>query len=63
MTEDQKLAELAQLQKVLEEHQRKPTYFSGLRLVAKDRFNKFQAYRDAGFSASEALELVIRRAD
>lgn len=53
----------AQALKGLQEAMKAPSYVEHMRLVAEHHFARFMAFKKAGFSAAEALELVIRKAD
>jgi len=51
----------AQMLKMLADAMAQPTYRERLILLAKDAWNRYQACVSAGFSPSQALEIVIRR--
>lgn len=51
----------AQILKMLDDEMVQPIYRERLILLAKDAWNRYQACVAAGFSPSQALEIVIRR--
>ena len=51
----------AQILKGLADAMAQPTYRERLILLAKDAWNRYQACVAAGFSPSQALEIVIRK--
>lgn len=51
----------AQMLKMLADAMAQPTYRERLILLAKDAWNRYQACVAAGFSPSQALEIVIRK--
>ena len=57
------LVKFAQALKGLQEEMKTPLFAERMRLVAEHHFARFMAFKKAGFSAAEALELVIRKAD
>lgn len=58
MTED-KMQQAALALKQFADGMKTPGYLDALRLFAQNDFNRFQAWRHAGFTATQALELVI----